>query len=325
MNKSAQIAREITHRSSKQTFFTIKLLVDEKLRDDCYRAYDYFRWVDDMVDVVYQDNNQKIEFVERQIFIADALYAGNRSFKLTEEETMLADLIKNDAGSAGLLKSYIYNFLVIIKFDAIRHGNWINTKQLEWYASTLGKAVTDGIQYFVCNGYPYRDSKNRYLAATAAHITHMLRDTKEDLKEGYYNYYAPEMEEQYLFKMEIMDGPDKDWIRSRVNLARRYFNDGKIYLDSLDALRCKIVGYLYCMRFERILDIIEEDGFQLRERYPSEAKGAIWIKYGWNVLKLVVNHLIRKFSMQASWRRNWRSPVRFIPGFYVDDPGKYHY
>jgi len=143
MNESAQLAHKITKSSSKQTFFIIKILVDEKLRDDCYRAYAYFRWADDMVDFVNQSDTKKINFIERQIFIADELYAGNRPNKLTLEENMLADLINNDNGSSGLLRSYIYNFLAIIKFDAIRQGNLINEEILKWYACTLGQAVTD--------------------------------------------------------------------------------------------------------------------------------------------------------------------------------------
>ena len=267
-----------------------------------------------MVDFVNQSDKKKINFIERQIFIADELYAGNRPNKLTLEENMLADLINNDNGSSGLLRSYIYNFLGIIKFDAIRQGNLINEEILKWYACTLGQAVTDGIQYFVCNGHPYRDSNKRYLAATAAHITHMLRDTKEDLKEGYYNFYGHEME-----------GPDDVWVRYRVNLARRYFFEGKKYLDSLEALRCKIVGHLYCMRFERILDIIEKDGYQLRERYPSEVKGAAWIKYGWKAVIITVLHVIRKIFYQVFWNSNGGGPVRFLPGMHIEDPGKYYF
>jgi len=325
MNESAKLAYKITKSSSKQTFFIIKILVDENLRDDCYRAYAYFRWADDMVDVVNQSDKKKIRFIERQNFIADELYAGNRPNKLTLEEKMLADLINNDNGSSGLLKSYIYNFLTIIKFDAIRQGNLINEEKLEWYACTLGQAVTDGIQYFVCNGHPYRDSNKRYLAATAAHITHMLRDTKEDLLEGYYNFYNQGMEGQNMDQIGIMDGPDDDWVRYRVNLARRYFYEGKKYLDCLDALRCKIVGHLYCLRFERILDIIEEDGFQLREKYPSEVKVAAWIKYGWKAVNIAFLHLTRIILNQELWKSNRGGPIRFIPGMHIDDPGRYYY
>ena len=47
---SAALARSITQASSKQSYYTARLLVDRDLVDDCCRAYGYFRWADDVVD-----------------------------------------------------------------------------------------------------------------------------------------------------------------------------------------------------------------------------------------------------------------------------------
>ena len=52
---TAAIARSITRGASKQTFYTIRWLVDRGLIDDAYRAYAYFRWVDDTIDVASKD------------------------------------------------------------------------------------------------------------------------------------------------------------------------------------------------------------------------------------------------------------------------------
>ena len=126
MKISTLLAREITLNASKQTFFIIKILVDKGLKDDCYRAYAYFRWVDDMVDEVHQKKSEKIEFINRQVHLAELLFNGDRQVILSDEEEMLADLIFDDQCPQGLLKSYIYNFLSIIKFDADRHGERIS-------------------------------------------------------------------------------------------------------------------------------------------------------------------------------------------------------
>ena len=48
---TARLARSITWASSKQSYLTARLLADRDLVDDCLRAYAYFRWVDDMVDI----------------------------------------------------------------------------------------------------------------------------------------------------------------------------------------------------------------------------------------------------------------------------------
>ena len=49
-----------------------------------------------------------------------------------------------------------------------------------------------------------------------------------------------------------------------MNLARQYFCEGKRYLDELEVLRCKIVAYWYCARYEGVLDTIERDSYILR-------------------------------------------------------------
>src|SRR5512137_1215090 len=43
-------ASSITKSASKQTYYTIRFLVDRERVDDAYRAYGYFRWVDDILD-----------------------------------------------------------------------------------------------------------------------------------------------------------------------------------------------------------------------------------------------------------------------------------
>jgi hypothetical protein len=45
-------AASITKVASKQTYYTIRLLVDRERVEDAYRAYGYFRWVDDTLNAV---------------------------------------------------------------------------------------------------------------------------------------------------------------------------------------------------------------------------------------------------------------------------------
>jgi large subunit ribosomal protein L18 len=44
------LAASITKAASKQSYYTIRFLVDRDRMDDAYRAYAYFRWVDDIID-----------------------------------------------------------------------------------------------------------------------------------------------------------------------------------------------------------------------------------------------------------------------------------
>ena len=92
---TAALARSITWASSKQTYYTARLMVDKDLVNDCYRAYAYFRWADDIIDISSQSSDERISFIRRQRELIDRLYRGERSNDLTPEEEMAADLISH--------------------------------------------------------------------------------------------------------------------------------------------------------------------------------------------------------------------------------------
>ena len=265
----AALARQITWRESKQSYFTMRLLVDKDLIDDSYRAYAYFRWVDDVVDEDLTSSEERIAFIRGQRALIEGLYEGRRPEGLRMEEVMAAELVRGDRSPQSGLRSYIENFLAIIEFDAERKGRRITGAELRGYADRLAFAVTDAIQYFIKNGHPYPEDDRRIAGARAAHITHMLRDMRKDLLAGYANISGEYLEERGI-RPEDVDSPAfLDWVRARVQMAREDFRQGKLYIDGLDVLRTKIAARWYCARFERVLDTIEEDGYHLRFDYAE--------------------------------------------------------
>jgi phytoene/squalene synthetase len=302
MNATAALARSLTWLSSKQTYYTARLLVDRELVNDCFRAYGYFRWADDIVDApashdaAPESTGERISFITRQRELVDRLYRSDRPDDLTPEEEIIADLISHDDGKGenSGLESFIRNFLAILEFDAYRKGQLISQQELTWYSSCLGKAVTDCIQYFIGNGHPYPDSENRYLGATAAHITHMLRDMVSDTADGYINIPHEVLEAHSISPRDVNSPPFRAWVQGRVEQAREYFRDGKRYLDQLDVLRCKIAGFWYCARFEGVLDAIERDGYILRAEYSEQRKLPTWLKMAWLGLSVILRHLVRR-------------------------------
>jgi phytoene/squalene synthetase len=291
-DKTAVLARDITKSSSKQTYYTARIMVDKNLELDCFRAYGYFRWVDDIVDIKSKTLEERQDFIHRQKDLVERLYRGERPNDLIPEEEILADLIHNDIDKCYRLRSYIHNFLAIIEFDVERKGRMITKNELDWYANTLGKAVTDGILYFVCNDFVYPESEHRYLAATGAHITHMLRDLVEDFRAGYFNIPKGVFTQDNPEKSSLTSEQMRIWVKSRVVLAQQYFDDGKRYLDKLPVLRCRIVGYWYCARFERLLNIIEGDDYILRESYEKGNRFVTWLKFAYIAMEQTWRHAI---------------------------------
>jgi hypothetical protein len=66
MTTSAAFAHSITWRSSRQSYFTALLLADRALVDDCLRAYAYFRWADDAIDIALQSEKERTAFIARK-------------------------------------------------------------------------------------------------------------------------------------------------------------------------------------------------------------------------------------------------------------------
>jgi phytoene/squalene synthetase len=294
MDTTAALARAITRASSKQTYYTVRLMVDKDLVNDCYGAYAYFRWADDMVDIASQSSDERLSFIRRQGELIDRLYRNERVDDLTPEEEIIAHLISRDRWENSGLQSFIRNFLAVIEFDAYRKGRPISRDELTWYANCLGKSVTDGIQYFIGNGHPYPVTEDRYLAATAAHITHMLRDMVLDVADGYINIPREYLEAHSIGPEDVDSPPFQAWVRGRVEQARQYFREGKRYLDELDVLRCKIAGYWYCARFESVLDTIERDGYVLRAAYSERRRLSAWLKMAWLGGSVALRHIARR-------------------------------
>jgi phytoene/squalene synthetase len=309
---TTQLARKITWNSSKQTYYTAHFMVDNGMQDDCYRAYSYFRWADDVIDEECQTQAQRLAFIQRQTRLVDGLCKGQQFCDLTPEEELIADLIDHEHDESCRLRSYIRNFLAILAFDAERKGRIIDQKELTWYSDRLGVAVTDAIQHFIGHDHPYPDDEHRYLAATAAHIVHMLRDMIEDIREGYINIPGEYLAQKGVTIDDLQDLAAmvkpvvlRDFVKKQVELARGYFTAGKEYLDTLDVLRCKLAGYWYCLRFEGVMDAVEKDGYILRAEYGERRKLKTLWKAVCMAISVSVQHLLNRVSLVCGSQKDF--------------------
>ena len=71
---SAELAQSITRAGSKQTYYTARFMVDKDLVDDFYRAYAYFRWIDDVIDVSSRTDDERHRFITRQKELIEDLF-----------------------------------------------------------------------------------------------------------------------------------------------------------------------------------------------------------------------------------------------------------
>ena len=93
---SDTLAALITKNASSQTYYTIRLLADRERVEDAYRAYAYFRWVDDTLDSDLLSDAQRTAFFERQEYLLEQCYHGTPPSDVDLEENLLAELIQHD-------------------------------------------------------------------------------------------------------------------------------------------------------------------------------------------------------------------------------------
>ncbi len=268
----SSLAASITKAASKQTYYTIRFLADRERVADAYRAYAYFRWVDDTLDAESGTGAERSVFISRQKSLLERCYRGESARDANIQEKMLVELIRRDTEKNSGLQSYLRNMMAVMDFDTERRGRVITQSELNEYTRCLASAVTEAMHYFIGHRCYSPHNETRYLAVTAAHITHMLRDTYDDIQAGYFNIPREMLDANHIAPQDVGSDAYRAWVRSRVQLVRTYFKAGREYLNQVENPRCRLAGFAYTARFEGVLDSIEREGYFLRAAYP-ERKG----------------------------------------------------
>ena len=281
----------ITRAASRHTHTTIRFLVDRDRIRAAYRAYAYFRWLDDSIDANRMTQSDRIAFVARQQALLARCDQGADAQATSAEEQMLVDLLRGKRDNAEGLRTYLHNMMAVMAFDAERRGRLISQDELTRYSFLLASAVTEAMHTFIGHRQPAPYTPERYLAVTAAHITNMLSDTCDDLSSGYFNIPREFLDAHHLDPADVDSDAYALWVRERVQLARRYFETGKRYLAQVPCLRCRVAGFAYAARFERTLAAIEADGYRLRPAYSERASLRAGLGMGWTALSSALRYV----------------------------------
>jgi len=282
-------AASITKAASKQTYYTIRFLVDRERVEDAYRAYGYFRWVDDILDAESITGLERSAFIQRQKSLLEKCYQGESPQDANVQEKMLIELVQRDHEKNSGLQSYLRSMMQVMDFDARRRGGLISQIELNEYTRWLAMAVTDNLHHFIGHGDFAPHDETRYLAVSAAHITHMLRDTYDDIQSGYYNVPREVLEANHIGPQDVQSDAYRTWVKSRVQLAREYFKAGKEYFTRVQNPRCRLACFAYIARFDWLLDTIEREGYLLRPQYDERKSVRVGLKMSWLTLSSIIN------------------------------------
>jgi len=282
-------ASSITKAASKQTYYTIRFLVDRARVEDAYRAYGYFRWVDDILDADTGSDLERRAFLERQKSLLERCYRGEPPRDANIQEQMLVELVQHDYEKNSGLETYLSNMMLVMDFDVRRRGKLVSQGELNEYTRWLASAVTEAMHYFIGNGAFAPQDETRYLAVSAAHITHMLRDTFDDVQAGYYNIPREVLETYHIGPQDVHSDAYRAWVKSRVMLAHQYFKAGRCYLAQVQNPRCRLAGFAYTARFEWLLDTIEREDYSLRPQYSERKSIGPGLRMSWRALSSMIN------------------------------------
>jgi phytoene/squalene synthetase len=117
----------------------------------------------------------------------------------------------------------------------------------------------------------------------------MLRDTYGDVQAGYFNIPREVLEAHHIGPQDVHSAAYRAWVRSRVQLAREYFQAGRVYLARVQNVRCRLAGLAYCARFEWLLDTIEREGYCLRPHYDEAKRASTRLRMSWLTLSAMFN------------------------------------
>jgi phytoene/squalene synthetase len=285
---TTNLAAAITKAASKQTYYTILFLVDRSRVDDAFRAYGYFRWVDNILDADSGSELERKSFLARQKALLDSCYRGEPHKDATIQERMLIELVGHDQEKNSGLQSYLRNMMMVMEFDAMRRGRLISQAELHEYMRWLAIAVTEAMQYFIGNGEIAPRDETSTLAVFAAHIIHMLRDTYEDMQAGYFNIPREVLEANAIGPRDVDSRAYRAWVRSRLELARKQFEMGRSFLERVQNLRYRLAGYAYMARFEWLLAKIEREGYKLHSQYNERKSLETGLRMSWFILSSVI-------------------------------------
>jgi phytoene/squalene synthetase len=283
------LASAITRTASRQTYYTIRFLVDHPQVEDAYRAYAYFRWVDDILDAetpsgAAPSDAERFErslFLGRQKGLLDQCLRGEVPKDADPHEMMLVELVRHANLADGSLEAYLRYMMLVMDFDVRRRGRLVSQAELDEYTRWLATAVTEAIRHFIGNGAAPVEDETRYLAASGAHILHMLRDTYADLRAGCVNVPRELLEAHLIEPKDVHSDAYRAWVQGRVQLARASIDAGVTYYMRVRNPRHRLAGLAYIARFEWLIGTLEREGFRLRPEYPEARSLATGLRMSW--------------------------------------------
>ena len=109
------------------------------------------------------------------------------------------------------------------------------------------------------------------------------------MQAGYYNIPREVLEANHIGPQDVHSPAYRAWVKSRVQLAREYFEAGRAYLARVQNPRCRLAGFAYTARFEWLLDTIEREGYSCAPNTAKEKASEPGLRMSWLTLSSMLD------------------------------------
>lgn len=250
-------------KSHPFTFWYSFSFFSRSRRNTLFRAYEYFRWVDDYIDDKKTLTKDAKRLLSREIRLISTLYSHKPITPTYIFEEYISSVISEDYENRNGMQEIINGFFCALSWDVRRRNRIPTAKELTSYSQYLGCSYSQGITY----GLNYHPTDSRFLEVSnncgvAAHITHMLRDFFIDLEIGYINISKEDIEKYHInlssnrqdLKMAL-----SPWCKDQFLKTQNLFNQGLNSINKLPGFRARFAFRLISIRYLLILKKVKRD------------------------------------------------------------------
>jgi phytoene/squalene synthetase len=248
------------------TFIITHLFFQKSIRHYADYIYIYFRWLDDQIDNTNDKSKRLVIASEEKRFLRDIFSRKFQKGLCFQKRLMQA--------AAGFMKvqdfqPFVMQMFRALEFDAGRKGRLCSRSELLQYSKDIGYSYAKGAHYFSTGSQIKHNPDHLTKAAFAAHLVHILRDLKEDIQEGFINIPKEELSAFRIGLQDLDSYEFRSWVRYRLRRAKKIFRESKKMAKNINNRRERISFYIYCLRYEYVMNKIKKDDYILRRSYEK--------------------------------------------------------
>jgi phytoene/squalene synthetase len=235
------------------SYYFGRLFFVSERREILYKAYGYFRWLDDIVDQAAIPRQQADEIIQRQSQLIAAWYEGRDSLQGQDTESLMKDVIQCNRPLGCPLRPMARGFLDALSWDVQRRYTIVEQEALDRYSQLLGCSYAHGLLFgFGLSPVESRYQTIVYLGGVASHLSHMIRDYEEDRELGYINISREALRRFQIDLDESQSANVRRWKRSLARKACAMFREARKQRNTLPTARARIGFDLVSSRYYRI-------------------------------------------------------------------------